>query len=48
VEVHREPARPGPSRRRWGYARIEALATGGVVTPLAAPGASIAVADLLP
>src|SRR6266566_5110868 len=23
LEVYREPARPGPARRRWGYATIE-------------------------
>src|SRR5712691_6423915 len=25
LEVHREPARPGPARRAWGYAGIAAL-----------------------
>jgi hypothetical protein len=48
VEVHREPARPGPARRRWGYATIERLAVDAVVAPLAAPSAAIRVADLLP
>ncbi len=48
VEVHREPARPGPARRRWGYAAIQTLGADGVIAPLAAPGAGIGVADLLP
>jgi len=48
LEVHREPARPGPARRRWGYAAIEALDGAAVITPLAAPSACIRVADLLP
>jgi Uma2 family endonuclease len=48
LELHREPARPGPSRRRWGYASIETLGAGATVRPLAAPGAVIRVADLLP
>jgi Uma2 family endonuclease len=48
LEVHREPARPGPQRRAWGYAAIETLAGDATVTPLAAPEATIRVADLLP
>ena len=48
LELHREPARPGPARRRWGYASIETLGAGFTVSPLAAPGAVIRVADLLP
>jgi Uma2 family endonuclease len=48
VEIHREPARPGPARRRWGYAAIETLGAEAIVTPLAAPAAGIRVADLLP
>jgi Uma2 family endonuclease len=48
LEVHREPARPGPARRHWGYASIETLDAGATVTPLAAPSAAIRVADLLP
>jgi Uma2 family endonuclease len=48
VEVHREPARPGPARRRWGYAAIETLAADANVAPLAAPDALVRVADLLP
>jgi Uma2 family endonuclease len=48
LEVHREPARPGPMRARWGYASIETLGPEATVTPLAAPDAGIRVADLLP
>jgi Uma2 family endonuclease len=48
LEVHREPARPGPARARWGYASIETFGTDATVTPLAAPAAGIRVADLLP
>jgi Uma2 family endonuclease len=48
VEVHREPARPGPARRRWGYASIDTLGPDAAVAPLAAPGATIRIADLLP
>ena len=48
LEVHREPARPGPARRNWGYSAIEALDADGTIAPLAAPTAAIRVADLLP
>lgn len=48
LEVHREPVRPGPARRHWGYAAIETLGAGVIVSPLAAPLARISVADLLP
>ena len=48
LEVHREPARPGPALRRWTYALIEPLGAGATITPLAAPLAAIRVADLLP
>jgi Uma2 family endonuclease len=48
LEVHREPARPGPARRAWGYAAIEALGADASITPFAAPEAVIRVADLLP
>jgi len=48
LEVHREPARPGPARRTWGYLAIETLGADATVTPLAAPAATIRVADLLP
>jgi Uma2 family endonuclease len=48
LEVHRDPARPGPARRRWGYAAIQALGAEATVAPLAVPSASVRVADLLP
>jgi Uma2 family endonuclease len=48
LEVHREPARPGPARRHWGYASMETLPASATVTPLAAPAATVRVADLLP
>jgi Uma2 family endonuclease len=48
LEVHREPMRPGPARRHWGYAAIETLGTDATITPLAAQSARIRVADLLP
>jgi Uma2 family endonuclease len=45
LEVHRQPSREG---RRWRYASVEILGPEAVVTPLAAPGARVRVADLLP
>jgi Uma2 family endonuclease len=48
LEVHREPARSGVPGRRWGYRSIQALGPDASVSPLAAPGARVAVADLLP
>ena len=48
LEVHREPARPGPARQHWGYAAIETLGADATIAPLAAPSAGIRVADLLP
>jgi Uma2 family endonuclease len=48
LEVHREPARPGPARRHWGYAAIETLGAEATITPLAAPAEGIRVAELLP
>jgi Uma2 family endonuclease len=48
LEVHREPARPGPALRRWSYVSIQTLDATGVIAPLAAPAASVRVADLLP
>ncbi len=48
LEVHREPARPGPARRHWGYAAIETLGADAMITPLAAPAAHPRVGDLLP
>ena len=48
LEVHREPVRPGPARRHWGYTAIETLAANATIAPLAAPSADIPVRDLLP
>ena len=48
LEVHREPARPGPARGHWGYAVVETLVAGDTIAPLAAPSASLRIADLLP
>jgi Uma2 family endonuclease len=48
LEVRRELARPGPARRRWGYASVATLGPDATVAPLAAPSAVIRVADLLP
>ena len=48
LEIYREPARPGPARRRWGYASIETLDANATIAPLAVPSATIRVADLLP
>ena len=48
LEVRREPA---PSRQApygWDYSSAERLRPGDSVSPLAAPSAQIAVADLLP
>ena len=48
LEVYREPARPGPARRNWGYLAIETLGTDATAAPLVAPATAIRVADLLP
>jgi Uma2 family endonuclease len=48
LEVRREPARPGPALRRWGYVAVETLGAEATITPLAAPGAVVRVAELLP
>ena len=48
LEVHRQPVRPGPGQRHWGYAAIETLGADGTIAPLAAPSAGVRVADLLP
>jgi Uma2 family endonuclease len=48
LEVYRQP-RPDPSRRYgFGYADTTILSAAVTMTPLAAPQAGIAVADLLP
>jgi Uma2 family endonuclease len=48
VEVYREPARPGPARRHWGYTSVQTLGPDALITPLAGLAAKIRVADLLP
>jgi Uma2 family endonuclease len=48
LEVHREPALLDAARRRWGYHSIQTLGADTLVSPLAAPAARVAVADLLP
>ena len=45
VEVHRRPVAEVGS---WGYADVTVHRTGDSITPLAMPGASVAVADVLP
>jgi Uma2 family endonuclease len=48
LEVYRQP-RPDPTRPHgYAYASRQLLVPGDSISPLAAPGASIAVADLLP
>jgi Uma2 family endonuclease len=48
LDVHREPVGRGRGRRGGRYARVASLAAEATVSPLAAPGAVIRVADLLP
>lgn len=48
LEVHREPVRRGPGRRRWSYARVQTLGREAAIAPLAAPASAIRVAELLP
>jgi len=48
LEVYREPIPDAASPFGWRYARREALDVTAQVTPLAAPGSSIAVSRLLP
>ncbi len=47
VEVHRDPQPAPDAAKGWGYRAIDILRAPASVTPLAAPDASIAVADLL-
>ena len=48
LEIHRRPT-PDPSAEfGWHYLDLEVFRTGGRVSPLARPDATIAVADLLP
>ena len=46
--VYREPARSPAAHDGWKYTRPRMLKPGATVSPLAAPAARIAVADLLP
>jgi Uma2 family endonuclease len=48
LEVHRDPGRLDDTRRRWAYRSVQMLAPDAAVSPLAAPGARVPVADLLP
>jgi Uma2 family endonuclease len=48
LEVHREPVSDPGATHRWRYARIELLDGSRTVSALSAPGARIAVSDLLP
>jgi Uma2 family endonuclease len=48
LEVRREPARSAPAPYGWHYRSVEVLGPGDTASPLAAPAARIAVADLLP
>src|SRR3989442_1077556 len=48
LEVYREPERETDEREDWTYRSVESLRPPATVTPLAAPHARIAVADLLP
>ncbi|OLB07913.1 MAG: hypothetical protein DMD98_02600 [Candidatus Rokuibacteriota bacterium] len=48
LEVYREPARSPAAHDGWKYTRARMLKPGATVSPLAAPAARIAVADLLP
>jgi Uma2 family endonuclease len=48
LEVYREPGVDAGAPFGWRYTRREVLDRSGHVTPLAAPGARIAIADLLP
>lgn len=48
LEVYRKPVKDKKQRFGFGYADRADLGATDLATPLAAPGASIAVADLLP
>lgn len=48
LEVYREPADDPSAPFGWRYARREVFNSAGRVSPLAAPGATVAVGDLLP
>jgi Uma2 family endonuclease len=48
LEVYREPVRAVSARYGWKYDSVSVLRRDALVTPLAAPGARIPVASLLP
>jgi hypothetical protein len=48
LEVYREPAADASAPFGWRYARRAVFDASARVTPLAAPGSSIAVSQLLP
>jgi Uma2 family endonuclease len=48
LEVYREPAADAEAPFGWRYSRRETVASSGRVAPLAAPGALVAVENLLP
>lgn len=48
LEVYREPAPDSAAPFGWRYARREVFHASARVTPLAAPGSSIAVSHLFP
>jgi Uma2 family endonuclease len=48
LEIYRRPVRAPGTRHGWRYGSIRLLRRGATVTPLAAPKARVAVADLLP
>lgn len=48
VEVHRRPVADVATRPSWRYADVTVHRAGDTITPLAMPGASVAVADILP
>jgi Uma2 family endonuclease len=48
LEVYREPIPDGATRFGWRYGSAQALGPDERLTPLAKPGATVRVADLLP
>lgn len=48
LEVYGDPVSLDSAHRRWGYRMVRSLGPGESITPLAAPQASVAIADLLP
>ena len=48
LEVHREPCAAPETAAGWRYREVRSLGPDETVSPVAAPGARIPVADLLP